>query len=261
MPAMKTCTHEIWMEVPERRAIISLHTEVERLVGESGVQEGLVLVNAMHITASVFINDDEAGLHHDYERWLEALVPFNADTDHGGEADGSEVAAGRCPINAADDLLPTPLDVEVYDDVGCEGVDVLLPNANLIRFPLYGSYEAMNIYVSLSPTGLFITLLKRINLTTSPTANYHHQGLTSGLTYYYQVQAEGAKGALSGRSRVFSGTPYADPVPPNGRININNGFAKSDSPTVLITLEETAGGGHSPPLPRARRRDDADRTS
>jgi Mg-chelatase subunit ChlD len=167
--------------------------------------------------------------------------PFNADTDHGGEADGSEVAAGRCPINAADDLLPTPLDVEVYDDVGCEGVDVLLPNANLIRFPLYGSYEAMNIYVSLNPTGPFETLLKRINLTTTPTANYHHQGLTSGLTYYYQVQAEGAKGALSGRSRVFSGTPYVDPVPPNGRININNGFAKSDSPTVLITLEETAG--------------------
>lgn len=78
---MKTWTHEIWMEVPERRAIVSLHAEVERLVGESGVQEGLVLVNAMHITASVFINDDEAGLHHDYERWLETLVPFNADTD------------------------------------------------------------------------------------------------------------------------------------------------------------------------------------
>ena len=78
---MKTCTHEIWIEVPERRAIVSLHAEVERLVGESGIQEGLVLVNAMHITASVFINDDEAGLHHDYERWLEALVPFNADTD------------------------------------------------------------------------------------------------------------------------------------------------------------------------------------
>ena len=63
------------MNVPERRAIVSIHNEVERLVAESGVQEGLVLVNAMHITASVFINDNESGLHHDYEVWLERLAP------------------------------------------------------------------------------------------------------------------------------------------------------------------------------------------
>ena len=78
---MKTLTEELWLEVPERRAIISLHAEVERLVQESGVQDGLVLVNAMHITASVFINDNESGLHADYERWLEELVPFNAGSD------------------------------------------------------------------------------------------------------------------------------------------------------------------------------------
>jgi secondary thiamine-phosphate synthase enzyme len=75
---MKTLTQEIWLNVPERRAIVSLHEEVERLVGESGVQEGLVLINAMHITASVFINDNESGLHHDYEIWLEKLAPFDA---------------------------------------------------------------------------------------------------------------------------------------------------------------------------------------
>lgn len=72
---MKTFTKELWMNVPQRRAIVSIHREVERLVEESGVQEGLVLVNAMHITASVFINDDEPGLHHDYEVWLEKLAP------------------------------------------------------------------------------------------------------------------------------------------------------------------------------------------
>src|SRR6187549_2928355 len=75
---MKSLTQELWMEVPQRRAIVSIHREVERLVAESGVQDGLVLVNAMHITASVFINDDEAGLHHDYEVWLESLAPFDA---------------------------------------------------------------------------------------------------------------------------------------------------------------------------------------
>lgn len=74
---MKTLTRELWMEVPQRRAIVSLHAEVERLVAESGVREGLVLVNAMHITASVFINDDESGLHADYDAWLEMLAPFD----------------------------------------------------------------------------------------------------------------------------------------------------------------------------------------
>ena len=74
---MKTLTREIWMNVPQRRAIVSIHDEVERLVQDSGVQDGLVLINAMHITASVFINDNESGLHHDYEVWLEQLVPFD----------------------------------------------------------------------------------------------------------------------------------------------------------------------------------------
>lgn len=72
---MKTLTKEIWMNIPQRRAIVSIHNEVERLVEESGVKDGLVLINAMHITASVFINDNESGLHHDFEVWLEKLAP------------------------------------------------------------------------------------------------------------------------------------------------------------------------------------------
>ena len=72
---MKTLTKELWMNVPQRRSIVSIHNEIERLVEESGVRDGLVLVNAMHITASVFINDNESGLHHDYEVWLEKLAP------------------------------------------------------------------------------------------------------------------------------------------------------------------------------------------
>jgi secondary thiamine-phosphate synthase enzyme len=74
---MKTLTQELWMDVSQRRALVSIHAEVERLVAESETHDGLVLVNAMHITASVFINDDESGLHHDYEMWLEKLAPFD----------------------------------------------------------------------------------------------------------------------------------------------------------------------------------------
>ena len=66
---------ELFFEVPSRRALINITPEVTECVRASGVTEGIVLVNAMHITASVFINDDEAGLHHDYEIWLEKLAP------------------------------------------------------------------------------------------------------------------------------------------------------------------------------------------
>ena len=72
---MKSFRKELWFNIPSRRAFINITPEVEKVLAESGVCEGLCLVNAMHITASVFINDDEGGLHHDYEKWLEGLAP------------------------------------------------------------------------------------------------------------------------------------------------------------------------------------------
>lgn len=72
---MKSYRKELWFNVPSRRGFINITPQVEEALRESGIREGLVLVNAMHITASVFINDDEAGLHQDYERWLEQLAP------------------------------------------------------------------------------------------------------------------------------------------------------------------------------------------
>jgi secondary thiamine-phosphate synthase enzyme len=72
---MKSYRKELWFEVPARRGFINITPQVETCLRESSVEEGFVLVNAMHITASVFINDDESGLHQDYEKWLEALAP------------------------------------------------------------------------------------------------------------------------------------------------------------------------------------------
>lgn len=74
---MKSHTEYLVFETPERFALLNITPQVERILKASGVQEGLVLCNAMHITASVFINDDEPGLHHDFQRWLEQLAPFN----------------------------------------------------------------------------------------------------------------------------------------------------------------------------------------
>ncbi len=103
---MKSHTRYLTMNVPERMGFVSIHGEVEQAVTESGVREGLCLVNAMHITASVFINDDEPGLHRDYRVWLEQLAPFdpsperyhhnrtgedNADAHHKRQVMGREV--------------------------------------------------------------------------------------------------------------------------------------------------------------------------
>ncbi|MBN2182934.1 MAG: YjbQ family protein, partial [Sedimentisphaerales bacterium] len=94
---MKTLTKEIWMDIPQRRAIVSIHNEIERLVDESGVNDGFVLVNAMHITASVFINDNESGLHHDYEVWLEKLAPEKPHSQyrHNGYEDNADAHMKR----------------------------------------------------------------------------------------------------------------------------------------------------------------------
>ncbi len=94
---MRTLTREITLNVPKRRAIVSLHRQVEELVRESGVREGLCLVNAMHITASVFINDNEPGLHHDYEVWLEKLAPHEPTSQyrHNGGEDNADAHMKR----------------------------------------------------------------------------------------------------------------------------------------------------------------------
>jgi secondary thiamine-phosphate synthase enzyme len=76
---MKSYTSYLWFNTPERQAFLNITGQVESAVRESGVKEGLCLVNAMHITASVFINDDEGGLHRDFASWLEKLAPFGKD--------------------------------------------------------------------------------------------------------------------------------------------------------------------------------------
>jgi secondary thiamine-phosphate synthase enzyme len=72
---MKSFREELWFHIPGRRGFVNITSQVAQCLKKSGVTEGLILVNAMHITASVFINDDESGLHQDYEKWLEKLAP------------------------------------------------------------------------------------------------------------------------------------------------------------------------------------------
>lgn len=94
---MESYHKELWFEIPTRRGMLNITPEVESCLAESGIREGLCLVNAMHITASVFINDDESGLHHDYEVWLEKLAPHAPTSQyrHNGYEDNADAHLKR----------------------------------------------------------------------------------------------------------------------------------------------------------------------
>jgi secondary thiamine-phosphate synthase enzyme len=94
---MKSHRHELWMEIPQRRALVNITPAVAEQLRASGIREGLCLVNAMHITASVFINDDESGLHADFEKWLEELAPEkpHAQYAHNGAEDNADAHLKR----------------------------------------------------------------------------------------------------------------------------------------------------------------------
>ncbi|MFO7809847.1 MAG: secondary thiamine-phosphate synthase enzyme YjbQ [Candidatus Delongbacteria bacterium] len=94
---MKSYRKELWFNTTERRQFILITQDVQAAIDESGIKEGLVLVNAMHITASVFINDNESGLHHDYEVWLEKLAPEKPHSQyrHNGFEDNADAHLKR----------------------------------------------------------------------------------------------------------------------------------------------------------------------
>jgi len=89
---MNSYRKELWFNLPSRRGFINITDQVQECLRESGIREGLVLVNAMHITASIFINDDEHGLHSDYERWLETLAPHEPVSQYRHNATGEDNA-------------------------------------------------------------------------------------------------------------------------------------------------------------------------
>src|SRR6516164_8415046 len=95
--SMKTYRKELWFEAGQRRQLFRITAQIQDCLRESGVKEGLVLVNAMHITASVFINDNESGLHHDIEKWLEKLAPEkpHAQYEHNGAEDNADAHLKR----------------------------------------------------------------------------------------------------------------------------------------------------------------------
>jgi secondary thiamine-phosphate synthase enzyme len=120
---MKSYRKELWFETPTRRAFLNITEQVEKCLFESGVQEGLVLVNAMHITASIFINDDESGLHHDFETWLEKLAPEKpySQYKHNGFEDNADAHIKRTVMGREVVVAVT----EVANLIWSMGTDIL----------------------------------------------------------------------------------------------------------------------------------------
>ncbi|MBW2313852.1 MAG: YjbQ family protein [Deltaproteobacteria bacterium] len=134
---MKSLTEHLTFTVPERMGFVNVTGEVEALVARSGVQEGLCLVNAMHITASIFINDDEPGLHQDYREWLERLAPFSPEAyrhnrtgEDNGDAHHKRQIMGREVVVA---ITEGRLDFGPWEQIFYGEFDGLRPKRVLVK--------------------------------------------------------------------------------------------------------------------------------
>ena len=134
---MKSYCKELTMEIPRRRAFINITRECEQALRESGIQEGLLLCNAMHITASVFINDDEGGLHQDFETWLEKIAPEKPHSQyrHNGYEDNADAHIKRSVMGREVVVAVTggELDFGPWEQIFYGEFDGLRPKRILIK--------------------------------------------------------------------------------------------------------------------------------
>ena len=121
---MKSHRKELWFHLPSRLGFVNITSQVEEALHESGIQEGILLVNAMHITSSVFINDDESGLHHDYEKWLEKLAPHEPISQYQHNDTGEDNADAHMKRQVMGREVVVAI-TKVQLDFGAPGIDLL----------------------------------------------------------------------------------------------------------------------------------------
>ena len=177
---------------------------------------------------------DEDGLINSLE-YSNGTHPYRADTDDGGESDGSEVLAGRCPHSPDDDAIEQPDDAGVVNRTTDFNDIELRPLANLVRFPIRSSYQQMAVERSTNSVGPF-AVVTNVDLSVVRAPYFFDEGLTNGVEYFYRLRASGAGGAATAYSRVFAGTARTDPYHPAGAVWINGNNAKTDNTNVLLTL-------------------------
>jgi hypothetical protein len=163
-------------------------------------------------------------------------APCCIDTDGGGETDNSELSFGSNPFDHLDDAVLTPVIAGVMDRVTDDltGIQFLKPGQNVIRFSPERGYHQVNIYRTDDLADPFVLVA---SVDPAVCRGIHEDvGLVNGETYYYYIEAEDAAGRTSVPSHIFSGTPRADPVPPNGMLIINNGDPTTDTTSVDLAI-------------------------
>lgn len=182
-------------------------------------------------------SDDDRDALVALDEYLAGTDPCGADTDLGGESDGSEVARGADPLDPTDDALPRPENAQVVTNLADFRPDLplLQPESLVIRYPVNANYQSLRILRSASPEGPF-TLVEEIDAQTFG-GLWRDTGLVNDMPVWYLLQARDALGRVSGYSLPISGTPRADPFPPSGSVTIDGGANYAGNPFVELTLE------------------------
>jgi len=181
---------------------------------------------------------DEDGVVNSNE-FLAGTEPFNPDTDAGGESDGSEIAAGRCPFDPADDDLPPMYDYQIVEDTGCIDPALLLkPYSITMRWGTHPRFETMRIFRSTQPTNGF-ALLTNVTPRAMGENVFWDQGLTAGSSYYYRFQPVSPLGALGPLCDPLKGTAWARAAPPGGALAIQPPSDRTDRLDVPVRMRAT----------------------
>lgn len=182
---------------------------------------------------------DEDGLVNSNE-YVAGTEPFNPDTDAGGEADGSEISAGRCPFDPVDDDLPPMYDYQVVEDTGCIDPTLLLkPFSITLRWGTHPRFETMRIFRSTQPTNGFVLVT---NITPHAMGDniFYDRGLSAGSKYFYRLQPVSPLGALGPFSDPIEGTAWSNAIPPSGVITLQPPADRTDRLLVPVFLRASA---------------------
>lgn len=173
------------------------------------------------------------------EEFFHGTHPLDPDTDGGGEADGSEVLGGRDPLFERDDLLPRMFDFGVVRHLIDLPVHRPVPETNIIHFPVNPAYRRMELWRKSALEPDFSLLLDR-DLVAEPSGVYYDENLVNGLEYEYYLIAFGESGARTPQTSVFTGTPLADPLAPEGWVTLDGSATAADSLDVVAGLDESS---------------------
>ncbi len=170
------------------------------------------------------------------EEFLHGTLPFNADTDGGGESDGSEIANGRDPLYDRDDLLPAVVDYGVVTARTDLPIHEPQPETTILHFPVNTAYRFMEVWRT-DPSWFGFERVARVDVRADRSGVYYDRRLQNGLTYLYYLVAEGESGARTPQTATFTASPTDDPLPPKGWILINQGATFTGTRNVTLQFD------------------------